>query len=329
MLVDSRAQYEHGLAFGVRDDMPVDVHIRKDTGKSKQTVNLIACRRANATANMYYKCALSFIDIEVLFRGEWHDASETEGLLPFTPSVKSYRSALITVVTFMAAMDYPTERAISTPIEGVHDDDLYMSPDEESILDETAMPDSTMDFEDATPSPPPPPPPPAPSKPEARVMPTVNKTATTTAPPPTAPATSAASAASAPEAPRPVRLPQANLVLQRLPAMPEPEPEPETEPPSDLDDTDADPHFVPTASGETSSETSDSSSSSSSSDSSDDSSSESSDSEVSVEADAVAPPPPPPPPARRRNRSTAPPRATRNYDSEFSTCFLPRPPLCS
>ena len=67
LLVDSRAQYEHGLAFGVRDDMPVDVHIRKDTGKSKQTVNLIVRRRANATANMYYKCALSFIDIEVLF----------------------------------------------------------------------------------------------------------------------------------------------------------------------------------------------------------------------------------------------------------------------
>ena len=185
-------------------------------------------------------CPLCFADIEVQFRGEWLRVSDTPSLLPFCPNRDTFAAAVLVVASYLATLNNPTERNMSTPVATV-EDDLWLSPDDEREGDVTVIPDSTMDFEEevgagAAPSPvaPPPPPEPFPVRPEARVVPNYAPPKPSTPPPPP------------PPTPRPREVVFVDrLAAPPVAAQPPREEEPVEDVESEPDDVDADPDFQP------------------------------------------------------------------------------------
>ena len=75
-------------------------------------------------------CRLYFVNIEVEFRGERLPVSDTPELLPFCPKPETLSAAVVVVASFLATLNDPTERCMSTPVATV-EDDLWLSPDDE------------------------------------------------------------------------------------------------------------------------------------------------------------------------------------------------------
>ena len=101
-----------------------------------------------------------FVDIEVNFNGEWLETGNSRRLLPFCPDNSTFAAALVTVASYLAALQSPLERR--SPVPSL-DDDLFLSSDEEPEEDELLVPETPETPMPESPVSPPPPPPPAPA----------------------------------------------------------------------------------------------------------------------------------------------------------------------